>query len=114
MAGHDDEVLDDDTEAVRLAGRAERDRSMVAHGRRLAGMPGAIMAGAMIAIRDIYEGPKDGQVVAISETPDEPHDVDRDGVRLTADDVGGSSDVAVPAQPHRAPVDTARRRRRHR
>ena len=38
---------------------------MVAYGRRIGGVPGAIVAGAMIALRDIYEGPKrdDGSVV---------------------------------------------------
>ena len=62
------------------ANQLARDRSMIAHGRRIGGVPGAIVAGAMIAVRDIYEGPKrdDGSVVV--DAPSEPHDVDRDGV----------------------------------
>ena len=48
---------DADRERVAAANKAARDRSMIAHGRRIGGVPGAIVAGAMIAIRDIYEGP---------------------------------------------------------
>ncbi|MBA3604691.1 MAG: hypothetical protein H0W46_01700 [Acidimicrobiia bacterium] len=101
-------------EDVRTRSRLARDRSMVEHGRRMAGAPGAMMAGAMIALRDIYEAPKDDQIVAVSETPDEPHDVDRDGVTLSADELGGADDVSVDAQPRRQPVMPARRSSRRR
>jgi len=115
MADHDDPAdppaTDDD---VRARARYERDRSMVAHGRRIAGAPGAVMAGAMIALRDLYEGPKDDQIVAVSETPDEPHDVDRDGVELRAEDLGGHDNITVDALPRRAPVVATRRRSRRR
>ena len=89
-------------------------RSMVAHGRRIGGVPGAIVAGAMIAVRDIYEGPKrdDGSVVV--DAPSEPHDVDRDGVTLTSEEIGGVHDLAVPAQPRREPVVGRRNSRRRR
>ncbi len=115
MPDHDDDahVADADRARVLAANKLARDRSMVAYGRRIGGVPGAIVAGAMIAVRDIYEGPKrdDGSVVV--DSPSEPHDVDRDGVDLRADDVGGIQDLAVPAQPRRPPV-TARRASRRR
>ena len=100
---------------VHAANQLARDRSMVEHGRRIGGAAGAALAGAMIAIRDVYEGKAkrdDGQVVV--DAPSEPHDVDRDGVTLPAAEVGGLDDVAVPAQPRRPPVVSARRRSRRR
>ena len=105
---------DADRQRVAAANKAARDRSMIAHGRRIGGVPGAIVAGAMIAIRDIYEGPKrdDGSVVV--DAPSDPHDVDRDGVRFRADEIGGPDDVAVPAQPRREPISPPRRRSRRR
>jgi hypothetical protein len=119
MAEHDDAeranaLADADRERVLAANQLARDRSMIAAGRRIGGLPGAMVAGAMIAIRDVYEGPRrdDGSVVV--DAPSEPHDVDRDGVTLPADEVGAAEDLAVPALPRRPPV-VARRtsRRRH-
>jgi hypothetical protein len=94
--------------------KADRDRSSIEEGRRIGGLPGAMVAGALLAIRDIYETPKrdEGQVVV--DAPSEPHNVDRDGVQLAADEVGGADDVAVPAQPRRDPVVRGRRRSRRR
>ncbi len=89
-----------------------RDRSMVRQGRRLAGTPGAMMAGAMIALRDIYEPPRDERIVATAESPTEPVDVDREGVQLPAAEVEGVDDLEVPAQPRRAPLVARRRGRR--
>jgi hypothetical protein len=119
-AGHifdvDDEDHDDaaDARAVGEAIKAERDRSSIEQGRRIGGLPGAMMAGALLALRDIYESPKrdDGQVVV--DAPSEPHNVDRDGVQLAAEEVGGADDVAVPAQPRLDPVVSSRRRSRRR
>ena len=109
-----DAVADADRERVLAANQLERNRSMVAYGRRIGGVPGAIVAGAMIAVRDIYEGPKrdDGSVVV--DAPTEPHDVDRDGVALTPEEIGGVHDLAVPAQPRREPVVGRRNSRRRR
>jgi hypothetical protein len=102
----------EEIEAIALAAQADRDHSSIEQGRRIGGLPGAMIAGAMIAIRDIYEGPKrdDGQVVV--DAPSEPHDVDRDGVTLPADEIGSADDVAVPAQPRLAPIVSRRRSRR--
>jgi hypothetical protein len=119
-AGHifdvDDEDDNDavDAKVVGEAIKAERDRSSIEQGRRIGGLPGAMAAGAMIALRDIYESPKrdDGQVVV--DAPSEPHNVDRDGVQLGAEEIGGADDVAVPAQPRLDPVVSSRRRARRR
>lgn len=102
---------DDD---VREAEAAERRASAIAHGRRIGGAPGAIMAGAMLALRDILEPPRDDQPVAEVEAPGDPHDVDRDGVALAADELGGDADVAIAPQPRRDPIVTGRRRSRRR
>jgi hypothetical protein len=103
-----------DVDAVRAAEKAGRDRSMIAHGRRIGGVPGAAIAGAMIALRDIYEGPKRDDGVVVVDAPSEPHDVDRDGMELAHDEIGGSLDVSAPAQPRRPPVVAQRRRSRSR
>lgn len=113
-----EDPIDDRAEADRArvlaANQLARNRSMIEHGRRIGGAAGAALAGAMIAVRDIYEGPKrdDGQVVV--DAPSQPHDVDRDGVELTADDVGGPDAVAVPAQPRRPPIGASTTRRKSR
>ena len=110
-----DSYADADRSRVHAANQLARDRSSIDHGRRIGGAAGAALAGAMIAIRDIYEGKAkrdDGQVVV--DAPSEPHDVDRDGVTLPAEEVGGLDDVAVPAQPRRPPVVSGRRRSRRR
>ena len=111
---HVDERADEDRARVQAANQLARDRSMIEHGRRIGGVAGAALAGAMIAVRDIYEGPKrdSGQVVV--DSPSEPHDVDREGVELTAEDVGGADAVEVPAQPRRPPIMSAATRRRSR
>ena len=54
------------------------------------------MAGAMIAIRDIYEGPPKDEGQVVVDAPTEPEDVDRDGVDLEATVVGGTQDLTVP------------------
>jgi len=111
---HVDERADDDRARVLAANQLARDRSMIEHGRRIGGAAGAALAGAMIAVRDIYEGPKrdSGQVVV--DAPSEPHDVDRDGVELTAEEIGGPDAVAMPAQPRRPPLARTNTRRRSR
>lgn len=101
-----------DRERVAAANRLSRDRSMVEAGRRVGGVAGAMVAGAMIAIRDVYEGPKkdDGSVVV--DAPTEPEDLDADGVTLAAAEVGSTQDIEVPAQPRRAPLSARRTSRR--
>ena len=109
-----DTYADADRERVAAANKLDRDRSMVAHGRRIGGLPGAMAAGALIAMRDIFEGPKRDEGSVVVESPSEPHDVDRDGVALSADDIGGDQDIAVAALPRRDPVVGTRRSSRRR
>ena len=94
------------------ANEAARDNAMRARGRHLGGAAGAALAGAMIAIRDVVEGPPKDQGQVVVDAPTEPEDVDRDGVALAADEVGGDHDLAVPAQPRRAPIVGRRTSRR--
>jgi hypothetical protein len=66
---------------------AERRLAAIAAGRRKGGIAGAAMAGAMFAIQEIYEGPKQDEMVAVSESPDEPGDIDKDGIVMTIGEV---------------------------
>ncbi len=64
---------------------ASRRLSAIEAGRRKGGVAGAAMAGAMLAISDIIEGPQKDEIVAVSETPDEPDDIDVDGITVSLD-----------------------------
>ncbi|MGB3735521.1 MAG: hypothetical protein WA964_11235 [Ilumatobacter sp.] len=66
---------------------ADRRVSTIDAGRRKGGVMGAAMAGAMLAIQEIYEGPQKDEMVAVSESPDEPGDIDKDGILLHVGDV---------------------------
>ena len=101
------EELDAEIAALRDARVAERNRSMRDRGRRIGGAPGAVVAGMMIAFRDIYEHPPRDEGSVVVDAPTEPHDVDRDGVELTADEIGGLDDVVIPALPLRPPLTKA-------
>lgn len=81
--------LADGVDADRIADEervASQRSSSIEAGRRKGGAAGAAMAGAMLALRDIYEGPPKDDVVAVSESPDEPEDIDRDGITIRLDD----------------------------
>lgn len=114
MATADDELAAEPTEDERFDAAAVQRQAVIARGRRVGGVPGAMVAGAMLAIRDLIEVPKDGQAVAEVEAPSDPHDVDRDGLSLSADDIGGDADVVSAPLPVRRPVVGARRRGRRR
>lgn len=67
---------------------AARRLSSIEAGRRKAGLLGAATAGAMLGLRDIYEGPpKDDDVVEVAEAPGEPGDIDRDGITGSVDGI---------------------------
>jgi hypothetical protein len=67
---------------------AARRLSMIEAGRRKGGVLGAAAAGAMIGIRDVYEGPpKDDDIVIVSEAPGDPEDIDIDGITGRVSDV---------------------------
>ena len=66
---------------------ADRRVSSIEAGRRKGGVMGAAMAGAMLAIQEIYEGPQKDEMVAVSESPDEPGDIDKDGILVHVGEV---------------------------
>lgn len=67
---------------------AARRVSMIEAGRRKGGVFGAAAAGAMIGLRDIYEGPRDDDDIVIEvEAPSDPTDIDVDGIAGSVDDV---------------------------
>ena len=67
---------------------AARRMSMIEAGRRKGGVLGAAAAGAMIGIRDVYEGPpKDDDIVIVSEASGDPGDIDLDGITGRVADV---------------------------
>ena len=107
-AEHDDQDAVADAQAAadraapRDANEAARNKAMRDRGRQIGGLAGAAMAGAMIAIRDVVEGPPKDQGAVVVDAPTEPEDIDSDGLELDADDVGSAHDLAVPAQPRRA------------
>jgi hypothetical protein len=100
----DEEVTSDESEDARLAELelgevdvaaiveeervAARRLSAIEAGRRKGGLLGAAAAGAMIGLRDIYEGPpKEDEIVMVSESSGEPGDIDKDGIEVTVGDV---------------------------
>lgn len=94
---------------------AERNRSMRDRGRQIGGVPGAMVAGLMIALRDIYETPKRDNGSVVVDSPSEPHDVDRDGLDLMASEIGADAGITIAAQTRRPPIiGRARRRTRSR
>ena len=77
-----------DVEAIEAEERAAARRvSSIEAGRRKGGTVGAAMAGAMIALGDIYQGVDRDDVEVVSESPDDPTDIDRDGIRIDIGDV---------------------------
>jgi hypothetical protein len=93
----DDVDVDAIVEEERVAGRR---LSAIEAGRRKGGLLGAAAAGAMIGLRDIYEGPpKEDEIVVVSESSGEPGDIDKDGIEISVGDV----DVwAPPPSPDQA------------
>lgn len=79
----------DESEWQRAEDEALADRRVASidAGRRKGGVMGAAMAGAMLAIQEIYEGPQKDEMVAVSESPDEPGDIDTDGILVNVGDV---------------------------
>jgi hypothetical protein len=70
---------------------AEQRASAIEAGRRKGGAAGAAMAGAMLAVRDVLEGPKKDDAPVTVEASGDPHDLERDGFGLSVDGVDVSS-----------------------
>jgi hypothetical protein len=82
--------------------------SSIAAGRRKAGVAGAAMAGAMIAVAEIYEGPRSDDKPVTVEASSDPDDIDRDGIDVRV----GEVDVEAPALERMDPVVERRHGRR--
>lgn len=82
---------------------AARHAASVAAGRRIGGTAGAALAGAMLAVGEIYDGPrKDDTIVAVAESPDEPGDID-DGIDVVVDGGGDGAARHVQTRPPDVP-----------
>ena len=75
------EIVAAHIEAARLE-LLERRRSAIEAGRRRGGVAGAAMAGAMMVMSEIVEGPKKDDAPVVVEANSDPLDVDRDGVTV--------------------------------
>jgi len=85
---------------------AEQRRSSIAAGRRKGGIVGAGMAGAMLAVAEIYEGPPKEDAPVTVEASSDPIDLDTDGVEVTV----GEVDVAAPPLERLDPIVTNTRK----
>lgn len=74
--------------------------SAIAAGRRKGGVAGAAMAGAMLAVAEIYEGPPKEDAPVTVEASSDPTDLDKDGIDVTVGDV----DVNAPPLDRLDPV----------
>ncbi len=103
----DDEAEVDPRQRAYEERLAEQRASAIEAGRRKGGVAGAAMAGAMLAMRDVIEGPKKDDAPVTVEASGDPHDLERDGFGLSVDGV----DVSAPALERKPPVVGRRRRR---
>ena len=88
-----DDDLDIDVAAIIAEeAAAARRKAAIEAGRRRAGTTGAVMAGIMLAISDIYEPSNRDEVAVVSEASGEPGDIHTDGIGLTV----GELDVWSP------------------
>ena len=85
---------------------AQQRLSAIAAGRRKGGIVGAGMAGAMLAVAEIYEGPPKEDAPVTVEASSDPTDIDKDGVDVSVGDV----DVSAPPLERIDPVIDKRRK----
>lgn len=86
---------------------AEQRSSAIAAGRRKGGAAGAAMAGAMLAVAEIYEGPPKEDAPVTVEASSDPNDIDLDGVDVSV----GEVDVSAPPLERLDPVIGDQRKR---
>lgn len=63
----------------------DRRHSAIEAGRRKGGLAGAAMAGAMMVVSEIVEGPKKDDAPVVVQANSDPTDVDKDGVTVDLD-----------------------------
>ncbi len=81
--------------------------SAIEAGRRRGGVAGAAMAGAMLAVADVYEGPRKDDAPVTVEASSDPNDLDKDGIDVTV----GVVDVSAPPLERLDPVVGDQRKR---
>jgi hypothetical protein len=86
---------------------AERRASAIAEGRRKGGLAGAAMAGAMLAVSDIVEGPKKDEAPVVVQASSDPLDLEKDGFGATV----GGVDVEAPPLERVDPISARKPRR---
>ncbi len=86
---------------------AEQRASAIEAGRRKGGLAGAAMAGAMMAVAEVYEGPPKEDAPVTVEASSDPNDIDKDGVEVSVGDV----DVGAPPLERLDPVVGDQRKR---
>ncbi len=87
------------------------DAAVIRRARQKTGSGGAILAGAMLGLRDILEGPKKTEVAIVVAAPTEPVDLDEEGIRVT---IGDTVVMTGKLAPLPEQVKHRRRRRRRR
>ena len=80
--------------------RLDRRQAAIEAGRRKGGVAGAAMAGAMMVMSEIVEGPKKDDAPVVVEASSDPTDIDRDGLAVDLTDVT----VEAPALDRLDPV----------
>ena len=85
----------------------ERRAAAIAAGRRKGGLAGAAMAGAMLAISDIIEGPRKDDAPVTVEASGDPLDLEKDGFGTTVGEVA----VEAPPLERLDPVTTRKQSR---
>jgi hypothetical protein len=83
--------------------------AVIRRARKIGGLPGAVLAGALMGLKDVLDPPKDKQAVVV-EASSEPHDIDKDGIDMELD---GTRRAVAPPLPPMLPHPVRRRRRRH-
>ena len=104
----DDSPSEDDAAIAAYEERLAAQRVWaIAAGRRKGGLAGAAMAGAMLAVSDIIEGPPKEDAPVTVEASSDPHDLEKDGFGATVDGV----DVEAPPLERLDPVTNRKPRR---
>lgn len=77
--------------------------SSIEAGRRKGGLAGAAIAGAMLTLHEIYEGPlREIDIEEVSESSDDHGDIDVDGIDVSVGDVNVWA--PPPADPRAGPA----------
>lgn len=92
-----------DEEADQAAINEETERAaMMRRARQKAGVGGAMMAGAMMALQGVLEGPKRDPIAVVVAAPTEPINPDAEGISLQLEDRSLFAPPLAPLRPPRA------------